>query len=125
MIRLKASTRVRLMTINSFALFALGLGLLYIRATMTNFLFYVFGGIFALALVAAALLLIAGVDWLCVAGLGRQVRWVRGLLFLSTAAAVCSVFLLLYPGSSIRMLCYVLAVYAVSLSLGKFGFARS
>ena len=125
MIRLKARTSVKLMTINGFVLVALGLGLFYIRATMTIGLFHVFGGIFALALVAAALLLIAGVEWLCSASLGRQVAWVRGLLFLSTTAAVCSVFLFLYPGSSIRMLCYVLAVYALSLSLGKFGFARS
>ena len=125
MIRLKANTRVKLMTINAFVLFALGLGLFYIRATMTTVLFYVFGEIFALALVAAALLLIAGVEWLCSAGLVHQLGWVRGLLFLSTTAAVCSVFLLLYPGSSIRMLCYVLAVYALSLSLGKLGFARS
>ena len=56
MIRLKASTRVRLMTINSFALFALGLGLFYIRATTTNVSVLRLRGIFALALVAAALL---------------------------------------------------------------------
>ena len=79
MIRLKARTSVKLMTINGFVLVALGLGLFYIRATMTIGLFHVFGGIFALALVAAALLLIAGVEWLCSASLGRQVAWVRGL----------------------------------------------
>ncbi len=77
-------------------------------------------------LVAASLLFIAGVDWLCAAGLGRrQVGRLRGLLFLSTAVAACGVFLILYPGANIRMLCYVLAIYALSLSLGKFGLARA
>jgi len=126
MIRLTEKTRVRLMTIHGFAMLALGLALFYIRATMTNLLFYVIGGAFALLLVAASLLFIAGVDWICAAGLGRrQVSRLRGFLFLSTAAAACTVFLILYPGSTIRMLCYVLAVYALSLSLGKFGLARS
>ena len=109
------------MTIHGFAMLALGMSLFYIRATMTNLLFYVFGGAFALLLVAASLLFIAGVDWLCAAGLGRhQVSRFRGLLFLSTAIAACGVFLILYPGENIRMLCYLLAVYALSLSVGKF-----
>ena len=126
MTRLTENTRIRLMTIHGFVMLALGLGLFYIRATMTNLLFYVFGGAFALLLVAASLLFIAGVDWICAAGLGcRQVSRLRGFLFLSTAAAGCSVFLILYPGSTVRLLCYGLAVYALSLSLGKFGLARS
>jgi hypothetical protein len=126
MIRLTEKTRIRLMTIHGFVMLALGLGLFYIRATMTNLLFYVFGGAFALLLVAASLLFIAGVDWFCAAGLGcRQVSRLRGFLFLSTAAAGCSVFLILYPGSTVRLLCYGLAIYALSLSLGKFGLARS
>jgi hypothetical protein len=114
------------MTIHGFVMLALGLGLFYIRAAMTNLLFYVFGSAFALLLVAASLLFIAGVDWICAIGLGcRQVSRLRGFLFLSTAAAGCSVFLILYPGSTVRLLCYGLAVYALSLSLGKFGLARS
>ena len=114
------------MTIHGFAMLALGLGLFYIRATMTNFLFYVFGGAFALMLVAASLLFIAAVDWFCAIGLGRHLmRTLRGLLFLSTAAAAYGVFLIFYRGSTIRMLCYALTVYALSLSLGKFGLARS
>ncbi len=126
LIRLTENTRVSPMTIHGFAMLALGLALLYIRATMTNLLFYVLGGAFAMLLVASSLLLIAGVDWICAAGLGfRQVSRLRGFLSLSTAVAACSVFLILYPGSSIRMLCYVLAVYALLLSLGKFGLARS
>jgi len=126
MTRLTENTRIRLMTIHGFVMLALGLGLFYIRAAMTNLLFYVFGSAFALLLVAASLLFIAGVDWICAAGLGcRQVSRLRGFLFLSTAAAGCSVFLILYPGSTVRLLCYGLAVYALSLSLGKFGLARS
>lgn len=126
MIRLTEKTRVRLMTIHGFAMLALGLALFYVRATMTNLLFYVIGGAFALLLVAASLLFIAGVDWICAAGLGRrQMSRLRGFLFLSTAAAACSVFLILYPGSSIRMLCYVIAVYALLLGIGKVGLAGS
>jgi hypothetical protein len=44
---------------------------------------------------------------------------------LSTAVALCSLLLIFYPGATMQMLCYLLAVYALSLSLGKFGFARS
>jgi hypothetical protein len=126
MFRLNENTRVKLMTIHGFAMLALGLSLFYVRATMTNLLFDVFGGAFAMLLVAASLLFIAGVDWLCAAGLGRrQVSRLRGFLFLSTAVAACGVFLILYPGATIRMLCYVLAAYALSLGLGKFGLARA
>jgi uncharacterized membrane protein len=81
---------------------------------------------FALLLIAASLLFMAAVDWLCAAGLNRRhASRLLGFLILSTAAACCSVFLILYPGASIRMVCYALAVYALSLSLGKFGLARS
>ncbi len=126
MLPLNEITRAKLMTIHGFGMLALGLSLFYIRATMTNLLFYVIGGAFALLLVAGSLLFIAGVDWLCAAGLGRQqVSRLRGLLFLSTAVATCGVLLILYPGENIRMLCYVLAVYALSLAVGKFGLARA
>ncbi len=126
MLRLNENTRVKLMTIHGFAMLALGLSLLYVRATMNNLLFYVLGGAFAMLLVAASLLFIAGIDWLCAAGLGRrQVSRLRGLLFLSTAVAGCGVFLILYPGATIRMMCYLLAVYALLLSVGKFGLARA
>jgi hypothetical protein len=126
MFRLNEIARAELMIAHGFAMLALGLILLYIRATMTNLFFDIFGGAFAMLLVAASLLFIAAVDWLCAAGLGRrQVRRLRGLLFLSTAVAACGVFLILYPGATIRMLCYVLAVYALLLSLGKFGLARA
>jgi len=126
MIRLTENTGARFMLIHGYAMLALGLALFYVRATMTNLFFYVFGGALALLLVAASLLFIAGVDWICAAGLGsRQVRKLRGLLFLSTAVAACSVFLILYPGATMQMMCYVIAIYALALSVGKFGLARS
>jgi hypothetical protein len=126
MIRLTEHIRARLMLIHGFAMLALGLALLYVRSTMTNLFFYVFGSAIALLLVAASLLFIAGVDWICAAGLGRrQVSRLRGFLFLSTAVALSCVFLILYPGATMQMLCYILAVYALSLGVGKFGLAKA
>ena len=126
MIRLTQNTRIRLMVIHGWTMLGLGLALFYVRATMTNLLFYVVGGAFAMLLVAASLLFIAGVDWICAAGLGcHRVSRLRGFLVVSTAAAACSVFLILYPGATIQMLCYVLTVYALSLSVGKVALARS
>jgi hypothetical protein len=105
---------------------ALGLTLFYVRATMTNLFFYVFGGAVALLLVAGSLLFIAGVDWICAAGFGcHQVSRLRGLLFVSTAVAACSVLLIFYPGTTVQWMCYVIAVYALLLSMGKFSLARS
>src|ERR1700685_1022842 len=106
MIRLTESTRARLMLTHGYTMLALGLALFYIRATMTNLFFYVFGGAFALLLVAGSLLFIAGVDWIRAAGLGiPPVRRLRGLLFVSTGAAACCVFLILYPGTTVEMVC--------------------
>jgi hypothetical protein len=126
MIRLTENTRIKLMAIHGWTMVGLGLALFYIRATMTNLFFDVIGGAFALLLVAASLLFIAGVDWICAAGRGcHRVSSLRGFLLVSTAAAACSVFLILYPGATIQMLCYVVAVYALSLSVGKVALARS
>jgi hypothetical protein len=114
------------MTIHGFTMLAMGLALFYVRATMTNLFFYVIGGAFSLLLVTASLLFIAGVDWICAAGLGwQQVRRLRGLLFLSTATAASTVVLILYPRATIQMLCYIIAVYTLLLSLGKLGLARA
>jgi hypothetical protein len=124
MIRLTENTRIRLMAIHGWTMLGLGLALFYIRATMTNLLFYVVGGALALLLVAASLLFIAGVDWICAVGLGcHRVSRLRGFLLVSTVAAACSVFLIFYPGATMQMLCYILAVYALSLSLGKVALA--
>ena len=126
MIRLTENTRIRLMAIHGWTMLGLGLALFYIRATMTNLFFYVLGGALALLLVAASLLFIAGVDWICAVGLGcHRVSRLRGFLLVNTVAAACSVFLILYPGATIQMLCYVLTVYALSLSVGKVALARS
>ena len=126
MTRLTENTRAKLMFAHGLAMLTLGFALFYIRATMTNLFFYVFGGAFALLLVAASLLFIAVVDWICAVGLGcHQVSRLRGLLFLSTGVAVCGVFLILYPGATTRILCYVIAFYALALGVGKLGLARS
>jgi hypothetical protein len=126
MIRLTERTREKLMLVHGCSMVLLGLALFYIRATMTNLFFYVLGGAFALLLVAASLLFITGVDWICAMGLGcRQVAKLRGFLFLSTAVAGCSLLLIFFPGANLQMLCYLLAFYALSLSVGKFSFARS
>jgi hypothetical protein len=126
MIRLTENTRARLMLTHGYMMLALGIALFYVRATMTNFFFYVFGGAFALLLVAGSLLFIAAVDWICVAGLGcHQVSRLRGLLIVSTGAAACSVLLILYPGANVQMVCDVIALYALLLSAGKFSLARS
>ncbi len=126
MILLTENTRMKLMAIHGWTMLGVGLALFYVRATMTNLLFDVVGGAFALLLVAASLLFIAGVDWICAAGFGcRRVRRFRGFLIVSTAAAACSVLLILYPGATIRMLCYGLTVYALTLSVGKIALAKS
>jgi hypothetical protein len=117
--------RGKLMMAHGLAMLTLGFALLYIRATMTNLFFYVFGGAFSLLLVAASLLFIAGIDWICATGLGRhQVSRLRGLLFLSTGVAACSLLIVFYPGATIRMICWILALYALALSVGKLSLAR-
>ena len=103
-----------------------GVGALLCSCDDDGSLFYVLGGAFALLLVVASLLFIAGVDWICAVGLGcHRVSRLRGFLLVNTVAAACSVFLILYPGATIQMLCYVLTVYALSLSVGKVALARS
>jgi hypothetical protein len=126
MLRLTETTRARLMLTHGYLMLALGLALFYVRATMTSLFFYVLGGALALLLVAGSLLFLAAVDWLCVAGLGHhQVSRLRGLLMVSTGAAVCSVLLILFPGATVPMMCYVIAAYALLLSIGKFSLAKS
>jgi len=111
---------------HSVAMLTLGFALFYVRATMSNLFFYVFGGAFSLLLVAASLLFIAALDWICATGLGvRQVSRLKGLLFVSTAAAVASVFLILFPGASLRIACWVIALYALALGGGKLSLAQS
>jgi hypothetical protein len=125
MIRLKAATRSWLMIMHGVAMVALGLELFYIRAAMTNRFYVVFGFALAMLLVAASLLFIAVLDWICAAGLGaQQASRLRWLLILSTAAAASSVFLLLDARSTVQMLCYFLALYSLLLGVGKVFLAR-
>ena len=77
MIRLTERTREKLMLVHGCSMVLLGLALFYIRSTMTNLFFYVFGSAFALLLVAASLLFITGVDWICAMGLGRHQQIAR------------------------------------------------
>ena len=114
------------MLVHGCSMILLGLALFYIRATMTNLFFYVFGGAFAFLLVAGSLLFIAGIDWICAVGVGRrQFSQLRGLLLVSTGVALCCIFLIFYPGATFRMLCFVLAAYALTMSVGKFELARA
>ena len=63
---------------------------------------------------------------ICAAGLDcHQVSRLRGLLVMSTGAAVCTVLLILYPGATIEMVCYVIAIYSLLLSVGKFNLAKA
>lgn len=124
--RLTEKTRERLMLVHGCSMLLLGLALFYIRATMTSLFFYVFGGAFAFLLVAASLLFVAGIDWVCAAGVGRrQLSQLRGFLLMSTGVALCCVFLIFYPGATFQMLRFVLAAYALTMSVGKFELARS
>ncbi len=126
MFRPAEHTRAKLMTIHGLSLLALGVALLYIRASMTNVYFYFFGGAVAILLVAASLLFIAGIDWMCAAGLGwGHAKRLKGLIVLSIVTAACGLFLVFYPGGNIRTLSHVVAGYAFFMSLGKFGLARS
>ena len=76
MIRLKEATRSWLMIMHGVAMVALGLELFYIREAMTNRFYDVFGFALAMLLVAASLLFIAVLDWICAAGLGSQQRFI-------------------------------------------------
>ena len=126
MTRLMENTRVKLMTIYGLAMLSLGIALFYIRATMTDLFSYAFGGALAVLLIASSLVFAAGLDWICATVLGyRHVHKLRGFLLLSSTLGAGIVCLIIYPGSTIRILCYVQAVYALSLSFGKFDLARS
>ncbi len=125
MIRLKESIRASLIVMHGLAMLGLGLGLLYIRAAMTNFVYDIFGSVFALLLTAESLLFVAVVDWICAAGLGaHQMSKLRGLLLLAAGTAAGSVVLIVYSSGTIGMLCYVIAANAFLLSVGKLHLAK-
>ncbi len=104
---------------------AIGLALFYVRATMTNFIFDIFGSIFALMLIAASLLLSAMLDWVCAVGMGlHHFVELRRYLFLSIVSAGAGLFFVLYPAASLRPLCYFIAGYALFLGIGKLWLAQ-
>lgn len=114
------NTRLTLIVAHGVAMIGVGLALLYVRATMTNIVFDVFGTIFALLLVAASLLFSAFLDWVCAVGMGvRHLKELRRYLLLSIFSAGCGLFFFLYPPASLRILCYCIAAYAIFLGIGK------
>jgi uncharacterized membrane protein HdeD (DUF308 family) len=121
---MSVSIRFTLVVVHGIAMLALGLAILYIRATMTNIVFEAFGSIFALLLIAASLLFSSVLDWVCAAGCGpRHIRELRRYLFLSLLTAGVGLFFVIYPAASIEMLCYLSAAYALLLGIGKLQFA--
>jgi hypothetical protein len=125
MLRLKETTRARLMVMHGVAMVALGLELFYIRAAMTNLFFVVFGFALAMLLVVASLLFITVLDWISAGDLGsQQAAKLRWLLLLCAAVAGSSIFLLLDARSNVRLLCYLTASYSLLLGIGKVLLAR-
>lgn len=121
---IKENMRAKLMMLHGLAMLTLGMLLFYARETMQ--FFHAFGCALAMLLIAASLILLAVLDWICIIGQGpEQVFRLRGLLMTSVGAAVCGVVLALYPGATIRMFCYVIASYALLLGFGKYQLARS
>jgi hypothetical protein len=124
MAAIKETTRARLMMLHALAMLVLGMLLFYVRDTMQ--FFYAFGCALAMLLIAASLIFVAALDWICVLGHGpEQAHRLRGFLLASVGAAMCGVALALYPGATIRMFCYVLAVYTLLLGCGKYQLARN
>ena len=118
--RMTFNTRLTLVAAHGIAMLIMGLALLYIRTTMTNFVFDVFGSIFALLLVAASFLLAAILDWICAAGIGlRHFMELRRYLLVSVILAIGSLFFFVAPDASIQLLCYFTAAYALFLGIGK------
>jgi hypothetical protein len=114
------------MLIHGLAMIALGLGIYYVRSTMTDLLFYVIGGALASLLVAAALVFLGVVDWICAIGSGYpQITRLRWLLIVGTLAAMCSLVFIFYPSSTVAIFCDLLALYAGCLALGKLELARA
>ena len=95
----------------------------HVRETMAHF--YAFGCALAMLLIAASLIMLAALDWICVVGQGaEQASKLRGILSISVGAAFGGVVLALYPGATISLFCYLIAFYALLLSFAKFNLAR-
>lgn len=121
--QIKETKRAKLMMFHGFSMLMLGMLLLYIRETMA--FFYAFGCALAMLLIAASLILLAALDWICIVGQGaEQASKLRGVLFVSVGAAASGVVLALSPGATIQMFCYLIAFYALLLGFGKYKLAR-
>jgi hypothetical protein len=115
--------RAKLMMFHGLSMLMLGMLLLYIRETMA--FFYAYGCALAMLLIAASLILLAALDWICIIGQGAErASKLRGVLFISVGAAASGVVLALSPGATIKMFCYLIAFYALLLSFGKYKLAR-
>lgn len=117
------STRAGLMLSHGIAMLALGFGLLYIRAAMTNRFFDLLGCVFALLLMAASLLFIALSDLFCIIE-ARHLSGLRGLLAMSLVAAGAGAVLVFYPCVTLRGVCACASAYALLLGLGKLHLAH-
>ena len=123
--RMTLNGRLALLMAHGVEMVGIGLALFYVRATMTNFIYDIFGSIFALMLIAASLLLSAMLDWVCAVGIGIQhFIELRRYLFLSMISAGAGLFFVLYPAASIRLICYFSAAYALFLGIGKLWLAQ-
>jgi hypothetical protein len=121
---IKETTRAKLMMLHGITMLTLGMLLFYVRDTIL--LFHAFGCALAMLLMAGSLVMLAVLDWICVAAQGaHQASKLRGLLFVSAGAAAIGVVLSLWPGATIRMFGYVVAVYALLLGFGKYQLARN
>lgn len=121
---IKESTRVKLLLLHGFALLTLGMLLFYVRGTMEYF--HAFGCALGMLLIASSLILLAVLDWICIVGQDpEQASKLRGVLMTSVGAAVGGVVLALYPGATIRMFCYLIAVYTLLLGFGKYQLYRN
>jgi hypothetical protein len=123
MAHIQETTRAKLMMVHGFCLSMLGMLLFYVRETMT--VYYAFGCAVAMLLIAASLILLAALDWICVAGQpAGQASKLRGVLLISVGAAAVGEVLALYPGATVQMFAYLMAVYALLQGFGKYKHAR-
>lgn len=122
---MRDSTRRGLMVAQGMAMLAVGIVLLFLRATMTIGLFTLLGSILSLLLIAASLLFVAITDVLSGIGLdSRHVPHLRRILIATAIAAAAGVFVILFGPMTIRSACYLLAVYSLLLSIGKAHLAK-
>ncbi len=123
--RMSLATRVTMGTVHGIAMLGVGIALLYIRATMTNVVFYVFGCLCALLLVSVSLLFSATLDWIYAAGIAPHHRTeLKWYLLLSAVSGAGALFFAVAPSASIRLLCYFIAVHSLLLGVAKLRLAR-